>query len=679
MGGIDLVVPRRRFHGVCVWDRNPSIRLGLHALTTYQQAASRIGRPQPRSTAPAPTTATNRSQRTRRGRSEASARVRASPGRRRVVWPGAAVAHAARGDEVRARTAARDRPAYSCPWQAWRCRPVRPRSRRAAAPCRKRGRRDGDVEPRAIHTSAACRCRACTGARCALAGTSQGCVVASSATVCRRRWRNPASRRVERATLASIACGGASGDGGAASTAQSAARPRAQPVATIIVAIRNARARRSREDPLGSERTRRLAAASVLSPEYVPPVRMFVLADALAAHQRGRRRSGYDHRRRAAARRPGRARSGRNGRSKAKRPAFHGGFERPARGGRVARRPAPVGGHADRSGPRAARHRRGRPARSGILANEWWHRDLGKVAAARSRPRTAPTPTKWLRVPGLGDAIVAARPAQGRRGEPQGSRAAMLPLGHAGLAIWFDSVGARFEAHALANGTPCARQARLARALHDRARDHAPARSVDAARRHRAARELGAADEQPGEVGDEGLRPDVPARSRRRRRSPADAMFATPLGNDLVLEIAIAAIEGEQLGADAQPDLLVDQPLGARLRRPRLGPRVVGGSGTSSCGSTRSSRAFIDELDRERRRRPLGDGRHERSRRSPMPERSTAGASRTSRSGSPRTTPPRATLGPGNWIDERALPERVLLDGDARAARSASSSPRPSA
>ena len=40
-------------------------------------------------------------------------------------------------------------------------------------------------------------------------------------------------------------------------------------------------------------------------------------------------------------------------------------------------------------------------------------------------------------------------------------------------------------------------------------------------------------------------------------KHPNDAVFAMPLGNDLELDVAEAAIDGEQLGADQVPDLLV--------------------------------------------------------------------------------------------------------------------------
>src|SRR5689334_11658871 len=47
------------------------------------------------------------------------------------------------------------------------------------------------------------------------------------------------------------------------------------------------------------------------------------------------------------------------------------------------------------------------PARSGILANEWYSRELGKTTKS-TEGEDGGVSTRWLRVPGLGDAIAAA-------------------------------------------------------------------------------------------------------------------------------------------------------------------------------------------------------------------------------------------------------------------------------
>src|SRR5678816_3070349 len=61
--------------------------------------------------------------------------------------------------------------------------------------------------------------------------------------------------------------------------------------------------------------------------------------------------------------------------------------------------------------------------------------------------------------------------------------------------------------------------------------------------------------DRPGEVGEKGFGATFP-HDPHTTKNPADAIYAMPLGNDVVLETALAAIDGEQLGADAATDLL---------------------------------------------------------------------------------------------------------------------------
>ena len=65
----------------------------------------------------------------------------------------------------------------------------------------------------------------------------------------------------------------------------------------------------------------------------------------------------------------------------------------------------------------------------------------------------------------------------------------------------------------------------------------------------------GLPDAQPGEVGEKGFGPTFP-HDPAKTPAPYDAVFAMPLGNELVLETALAAIDGEGLGRDNTPDLL---------------------------------------------------------------------------------------------------------------------------
>jgi predicted AlkP superfamily pyrophosphatase or phosphodiesterase len=66
----------------------------------------------------------------------------------------------------------------------------------------------------------------------------------------------------------------------------------------------------------------------------------------------------------------------------------------------------------------------------------------------------------------------------------------------------------------------------------------------------------GTTDDQPGEVGDKGFGATFP-HAMASTKDPADALFAMPIGNDLVLDTATAAIDAEHLGTRDIPDLLV--------------------------------------------------------------------------------------------------------------------------
>jgi predicted AlkP superfamily pyrophosphatase or phosphodiesterase len=234
----------------------------------------------------------------------------------------------------------------------------------------------------------------------------------------------------------------------------------------------------------------------------------------------------------------------------AKRGAFHKGFARALAEGEwhVGEHPSAATltapGHA-LLGTGAA------PTRSGILANEWWHRDLAKVLMA-VEAEDGTDSTKWLRVPGLGDAL-AKTPGKAI-GISLKSRAAMLPLGHTGTAIWFDPIGARFEAHALANATPARTKLDWLEAYtkeHPVVERLAPWTPLDGT-----AELAKVADDAPGETGEKGFGPTFP-HDPAATKVPVQTVFASPLGDELLLEVASKAIDGEHLGKDAHPDLLV--------------------------------------------------------------------------------------------------------------------------
>lgn len=229
-----------------------------------------------------------------------------------------------------------------------------------------------------------------------------------------------------------------------------------------------------------------------------------------------------------------------------KRPALTRGFARLFAEGewRVGRHPSA----ATLTGPGHALLGTGEtPDRTGIIANEWWSRELGRAVRA-AEDETGHASSKWLRVPGLGDAVAAANTGAKAVAVALKSRAAVLPLGHHGLAIYYDSQTASFASY---------RGAAPWLAAHVRAHPVEP-RLVPWQPRDpaRLAELSGVVDARPGEVGEKGFGPTFP-HDPKATALPADAVHAMPLGNELVLETALAAIDGEQLGADDAIDLLV--------------------------------------------------------------------------------------------------------------------------
>jgi hypothetical protein len=188
------------------------------------------------------------------------------------------------------------------------------------------------------------------------------------------------------------------------------------------------------------------------------------------------------------------------------------------------------------------------PDHSGILANGWWHRDLGMLLAATEAPDGATT-DQWLLVPGLGDSVAAAHSGAKAVSISLKDRAAILMLGHAGLRIFYD---AKLAAWRTLPAQPPAwldawnRDHPISAHLHDVWTADDPALL---------ARLSGGPDNGSGEVGEKDFGVVFPHDPQTTPR-PAAAIFAMPLGNDLILDTALAAIDGEQLGSDATPDLL---------------------------------------------------------------------------------------------------------------------------
>jgi predicted AlkP superfamily pyrophosphatase or phosphodiesterase len=187
------------------------------------------------------------------------------------------------------------------------------------------------------------------------------------------------------------------------------------------------------------------------------------------------------------------------------------------------------------------------PARSGILGNTWWDRDEQRLIASVRDPAGGTSPAR-LRVPGLGDAVRAGGGGRKAVGISLKERAAILPLGHAGLAVWYDKKRVAFRGNEPRDWIDAhARQHPIAPRLAQAWTPLDPARLAALSGRR---------DHEPGEVGAKGFGPTFP-HAPTSVTDPADALFAVPLGNEVVFEIAEAALSGEALGRDDAPDLLV--------------------------------------------------------------------------------------------------------------------------
>lgn len=209
------------------------------------------------------------------------------------------------------------------------------------------------------------------------------------------------------------------------------------------------------------------------------------------------------------------------------------------------------------------------PSVSGILANGWYRPEEDKLAAAIS---DANSPVFWLageadpdegprgasaaqlEVDGLADVLRAAHPDAHSVSIALKSRAAIFALGRKpDIAVWYDARQPAMTTSAYYVDEPPAW-------LRELAEDHPVADRLDSyVWRPRNEVALGwrvmAPDDQPGEGGDYGMGATFPHRISISE-TPASALKTTPLGDQLVLEAAYAAIEGEDLGADDITDLL---------------------------------------------------------------------------------------------------------------------------
>jgi hypothetical protein len=229
-----------------------------------------------------------------------------------------------------------------------------------------------------------------------------------------------------------------------------------------------------------------------------------------------------------------------------KRPELHAGFQRLLAEGEwhLGRYPSA----AALTGPDHALLGTGAPpAISGIVADEWWHRDSRMLLESVHDEDGAITP-KWLRARGLGDLLAAAGRDAKAVAVALKPRAALLPLGHHGVSIWYDAGQIAWTSLA---PPPWLAEWNASHPIAAHLRDVWAPLDAD-----RVAKLAGGPDDAPGEVGADGLGPTFP-HSPATARSPGLALRALPVANDLVIDTATHAIDAEQLGKHHATDLLV--------------------------------------------------------------------------------------------------------------------------
>jgi predicted AlkP superfamily pyrophosphatase or phosphodiesterase len=197
------------------------------------------------------------------------------------------------------------------------------------------------------------------------------------------------------------------------------------------------------------------------------------------------------------------------------------------------------------------------PERTGIVANEYFDRRIGKATSAVHDPahplltgRSGASPDP-LRVETSGDRLVMATSGRSRVvAMALKDRAAVLLGGHRGKAFWFDEeAGSMTTSTYYFSGIPLW-VARFNEAHALRAGD---VWSLSLAPRDCA---LYGPDDPTYETDVPGLGRSFPHRLQGAGKVLHDAFTHTPTANQYLLEMAQAALEGEHLGAGPEPDLL---------------------------------------------------------------------------------------------------------------------------
>jgi hypothetical protein len=158
-----------------------------------------------------------------------------------------------------------------------------------------------------------------------------------------------------------------------------------------------------------------------------------------------------------------------------------------------------------------------------------------------------------MRVPGIADALRVASPTSRSVAISLKARSACFLAGRRpDLVLWFEEKLGGFT-------TSAAYRSSLPTWVTDLARERPWSRFADAVWSpidpELVARETGIPDDSPGEATQSGFGTAFP-HDLAKAPDPARAILLTPFGDELLTDVAIAALGGEHLGEDAAPDLL---------------------------------------------------------------------------------------------------------------------------
>jgi predicted AlkP superfamily pyrophosphatase or phosphodiesterase len=235
------------------------------------------------------------------------------------------------------------------------------------------------------------------------------------------------------------------------------------------------------------------------------------------------------------------------------------------------------------TGPGHATIGTGAPAAvHGIVGNQWFDPASGRIVYCASSPGAAPVgggPADrgpgTLGVPTFGQALKAADPQSRVVGLSLKDRSAILMAGHgADAALWFDAESGRFVTSTAFAAT---RPAWLER--FEAVRPIARFFGANWDRQGPPGAYAGLVDDRPFEGRDPRGRRTLPQRIDGGLAAPGPAfhehLACSPFGNRALLELAQAAIDAYQLGADAVPDLLAVGFSSTDLIGHRYGPGSV--------------------------------------------------------------------------------------------------------